>query len=99
MTRYLEDGRLDIDNNACERAIKPFTVGRKNWLFVGNNAGAQGGAALYSLIETAKVNGVEPYQYLKYVFEMIPKLQEDQLGQLLPWNCPEHLQNTFKQPA
>lgn len=99
LARYLEDGRLDIDNNACERAIKPFTVGRKNWLFVGNNAGAQGGAALYSLIETAKVNGVEPYQYLKYVFEMIPKLQEDQLGQLLPWNCPEHLQNTFKQPA
>lgn len=99
LTRYLEDGRLDIDNNACERAIKPFTVGRKNWLFVGNHAGAQGGAALYSLIETAKVNGVEPYQYLKYVFEMIPKLPEDQLWQLLPWNCPEHLQKTFKQAA
>lgn len=99
LTRYLEDGRLEIDNNACERAIKPFTVGRKNWLFVGNHAGAKGGAALYSLIETAKANKIEPYQYLRYVLEMIPKLSENQLSQLLPWNCPDHLQSTFKQAA
>lgn len=99
LTRYLEDGRLEIDNNACERAIKPFTVGRKNWMFVGNRAGAKGGAALYSLIETAKANGVEPYQYLRYVLEMTPKLEPHELYQLLPWNCPDHLQDTFKQAA
>lgn len=99
LIRYLEDGRLEIDNNACERAIKPFTVGRKNWLFMGNLAGAQSAAVLYSLIETAKANGINPYNYLRYVLEMIPKLEPDQMTQLLPWNCPDHLQQTYKQVA
>lgn len=99
LTRYLEDGCLAIDNNACERAIKPFTVGRKNWLFVGNQGGGQGGAVLYSLIETAKANGIEPYQYLCHVLEKIPQLSGDELHQLLPWNCPTSLQDTFKQAA
>lgn len=95
LTRYLEDGKLEIDNNACERAIRPFTVGRKNWLFMGNMAGAQGSAALYSLIETAKANGIDAYKYLCYVLDMIPKLKPEQLSQLLPWNCPDFLQSTY----
>jgi len=99
LTRYLDDGRLEIDNNACERAIKPFTVGRKNWLFMGNTHGAMSAAVLYSLIETAKANGINPYDYLCYVLEMIPKLPPEKLDQLLPWNCPNHLQGTFKLAA
>jgi len=99
LSRYLEDGRLEIDNNACERAIKPFTVGRKNWLFVGNVRGANAAATLYSLIETAKANGIDSYLYLAYVLEMIPKLEAHQLHQLLPWNCPDQLQQSYQQAA
>ena len=97
LSRYLEDGRLAIDNNSCERAIKTFTVGRKNWLFVGNVRGANAAANLYSLIETAKANGIDSYHYLAHVLEMIPKLEAHQLQQLLPWNCPEYLRQTYKQ--
>jgi len=95
LTRYLEDGRLAIDNNAVERAIKPFTVGRKNWLFVGNLAGAKGGAAIYSLIETAKANGLNPYKYLCHVLDMLPRLESNQITQLLPWNCHNELKAEF----
>ena len=97
LSRYLEDGRLAIDNNSCEQAIKPFTVGRKNWLFVGNVRAANAAANLYSLIETAKANGIDSYHYLAHVLEMIPKLEAHQLQQLLPWNCPEYLRQTYKQ--
>lgn len=84
LTRYLEDGRLDIDNNACERAIKPFAVGRKNWLFAGNEAGAEAGAVIFSLIETCKANNVEPFAYLRHVLEKIPTATN--LEQLLPYH-------------
>jgi transposase len=69
---YIEDGRLSADNNAAENAIRPFVVGRKNWLFAGHPNGAEAGAAFYSLVETAKANGIEPYQYLKHIFEKLP---------------------------
>jgi transposase len=86
LIRYLDDGRLDIDNNACERAIRPFTLGRKNWLFSATPKGANASANLYSLIETAKANGIEPYRYLKQVFEQLPAATclED-IEALLPW--------------
>jgi hypothetical protein len=84
LTRYLDNGRLSINNNACERAIRPFTISRKNWLFMGNIKGAQGAAVLYSLIETAKANGISPYHYLCHVLETLPNLHKDQLNQLLP---------------
>jgi transposase len=84
LTRYLDDGRLDIDNNACERAIKPFAVGRKNWLFAGNEVGAKASAVIFSLIETCEVNGVEPEAYLKHVLENIHTTKD--LNQLLPFN-------------
>jgi len=82
---YLEDGRLRPDNNLAENAIRPFAVGRKNWLFSGSPAGAAASAAIYSLVETAKANGLEPLRYLHFVFEKLPlaKSQED-LRALLP---------------
>jgi transposase len=70
---YLEDGRLEIDNNGAENAIRPFVVGRKNWLFSTSVQGVKASANLYSLIETAKANGLEPYAYLRYLFTELPK--------------------------
>jgi len=72
---YLEDGRLRPDNNLAENAIRPFVVGRKNWLFAGHPAGADASAALYSLIETAKANGHKAYFYLRYLFDRLPLAQ------------------------
>ena len=87
MIRYLEDGRYPIDNNAAENAIRPFVVGRKNWLFSASPSGATASANLYSLIETAKVNGIEPYVYLRRVFTDLPNAQRvEQIEALLPWN-------------
>ena len=64
LIRYLEDGRLELSNNRAERSIKPFVMGRKNWLFANTPAGAQSSAVIYSLIETAKENQLDPYRYL-----------------------------------
>jgi len=84
---YLEDGRLAIDNNACERAIRPFVLGRRNWLFSDTPSGAHASANLYSIIETAKANGHEPYLYLRYLFTELPKASSpEQLAELLPFN-------------
>ena len=63
---------MSPDNNSAENAIRPFVVGRKNWMFAGTPKGAQASAGLYSLIETAKANGLEPYRYLRYLFEELP---------------------------
>jgi transposase len=65
---FLQDGRLEIDNNRAERSIKPFVIGRKNWLFSNTPRGAQSSAITYSIVETAKENGLNPYQYLTYLF-------------------------------
>ncbi len=82
---YLEDGRLRPDNNLAENAIRPFAVGRKNWLFSGHPRGADASATLYSLIETAKANDLEPYRYLRHLFEHLPTATSDaQRKALLP---------------
>jgi len=84
---YLEDGRLSIDNNGCERAIRPFVIGRRNWLFADTPKGARASAALYSIIETAKANGHEPYRYLRFLFTELPKAQSPEaIAALLPFN-------------
>lgn len=84
---YLEDGRLQIDNNLTENAIRPFVVGRKNWLFSGTPEGAEASALLFSLIETAKANGLEPYAYLRHIFEQLPFASTlEDYEALLPWN-------------
>lgn len=83
---FLQDSRIPLDNNAAENAIRPFVIGRKNWLFSDTPRGAQASANLYSLIETAKANGIEPYSYLCRVFEELPKAKtEEDLKALLPW--------------
>jgi len=87
LIRYLDDGRLQIDNNAAENAIRPFVLGRKNWLFSDSVKGVNASANLYSLIETAKANGLEPYVYLRYLFTELPKAQTvDAIEALLPGN-------------
>jgi transposase len=84
---YIEDGRLRPDNNLVENAIRPFVVGRKNWLFAGSPDGAKASATFFSLIETAKANGLEPYAYLRYIFKKLPLAQTEQdLKDLLPHN-------------
>lgn len=83
-------GRLEIDNNRAERSIKPFVMGRKNFLFANTESGAQGSAVMYSIIETAKENNLDPYKYLTYFFSKAPNLKEDEtVDILLPWNVPE----------
>jgi len=86
LERYIEDGNLQIDNNRAERAIKPFVIGRKNWLFSNTAKGAQASAMLYSLIETAKANGLTPFDYLHHLLEELPKKSQD-IEQLLPWKA------------
>jgi transposase len=82
---YLEDGQLRPDNNLVENAIRPFVVGRKNWLFAGSPDGAKASATFFTLIETAKANGLEPYAYLRHIFEKLPLAQTEQdLKNLLP---------------
>ena len=85
LIRYLENGILSPDNNIAENAIRPFVVGRKNWLFSGNPRGAKASATLYSLIESAKANNLEPYRYLRFLFEKLPfSISEDDYKSLLP---------------
>jgi hypothetical protein len=90
LVRVLEDGRLEVDNNLCENAIRPFVLGRKAWLFSDTPAGAEASARLYGLIETAKASGLEPYAYLARVFADLPKATTlTQIEALLPWNVAQ----------
>lgn len=85
LTLYLDHGFVPMDNNLAENAIRPFVVGRKNWLFCDTVAGAVASSRLYSLIETAKANNLNPYEYLKILFEKLPHVEDDhQLKNLLP---------------
>jgi len=90
LINYMQSGDYPIDNNAAENAIRPFVVGRKNWLFSASQHGAKSSANLYSLIETAKANGLEPYAYLKRVFIELPNATTlEQIENLLPWHLKE----------
>jgi len=93
LTTFLEDGHIPIDNNLAENAIRPFVVGRKGWLFAGSPRGAHASATLYSLIETAKANGLEPRAYLTFLFERLPEARTPEaIAALLPQNLePEDL--------
>ena len=86
---YLSDGRLELDNNRAERSIKPFVIGRKNWLFSNKPCGARASAMVYSIVETAKENGLNPFEYLKYLLEQLPNVDvkdQNALDLLLPWS-------------
>lgn len=85
LSRYIDDGSLNIDNNRAERAVKPFVIGRKNWLFCNTTNGANTSAMLYSIIETAKANGLIPFDYIAHCLEQLSQKDCD-IEQLLPWN-------------
>ena len=87
LVQVIEDGRIALDTNAVERCIRPFVIGRKNWLFADTPKGAEASANLYSLVETAKANGFDPWTYLEKLFSEIPfATTEADLEALLPWN-------------
>ena len=90
LIRYVEHGALRPDNNLAENAIRPFVIGRKNWLFSDTEKDAQASTILYSLIETAKANGLEPYHYMCDIIQKIPMAQTlEDFEKLLPYNNPE----------
>jgi transposase len=92
LIRYLESPYLTPDNNASENAIRPFVLGRKNWLFSGNPKGADSSCAMYSLVETAKQNDLNPFDYLHFVFSKAPLISNEQGWEaLLPWNIKEDI--------
>ena len=90
LCEYIEDGLLPMTNSLDERAIRMFTIGRKNWLFSASVKGAEANAAAYSMIETAKANGLDPYEYLTVVFSYLPSQDlindPSALDKFLPWN-------------
>jgi hypothetical protein len=86
LTRYLDDGTLEISNNAAERSIRPLALGRKNYLFAGSDAGGERAAAIYTLVETAKLNGLDPEAYFRDVLDRIADHPINRIGELLPWN-------------
>lgn len=86
LSAYTEDGTIEIDNNAAERAIRGIALGRKNWLFAGSNTGGDRAATIYSLIETAKLNGLDPEAWLRSVLSRIADHPINRIGDLLPWN-------------
>ena len=95
---FLQDGNIALSNNICERAIRNFTIGRKNWLFSASQKGAAASAAVYSIVETSKANGLEPFRYLTYLFENLPninfKIHPELLENFLPWD--EEVQQNCK---
>jgi transposase len=86
LTRYAEDGGLEIDNNAAERALRAVALGRKNYLFAGSDRGGERAATLYSLIGSAKLNDLDPESYLRDVLSRLPDHPISRIEQLLPWN-------------
>jgi len=84
--RYCDDGRIEIDNNAAERALRAVALGRKNYLFVGSNAGGERAAAIYSLVGSAKLNDLNPQAYLTHVLERHRRPTRSSVDELLPWN-------------
>ena len=86
LKRFLGNGNIEIDNNAAERALRSVAVGRKNWLFAGSDKGGKTAAIIYTILETAKLNNVNPVKYLHKVFDIIQDYKANKLENLLPWN-------------
>ena len=85
LLRYRDDGRLEIDNNAAERSIRPIALGRKNWLFAGSDDGGERAAAIYSLLGSAQLNGLNIEAYLKLLLDRLPDHPVNRVEELLPW--------------
>lgn len=91
LVRYAGDGRIEIDNNAAERSLRAIAIGRKNYLFAGSDAGGERAAAIYSLIGSAKLNGLDPETYLRFVIERIANYPVNQVAELLPWAVADQI--------
>jgi hypothetical protein len=91
LMRYLDDGRIEVDNLIAERALRPVALGRRNYLFAGSDLGGQRAAVLYSLIQTAKMNGLDPEAYLRHVLSRIATHPINRIEELLPWNVAANL--------
>jgi len=98
-TRYTEDGLLEIDNSAAERALRAVALGRKNYLFAGSDCGGERAAAMYSLIGSAKLNGLDPEFYLRTALARIADHPISRIDELLPWNLDLSLQDQSSQAA
>jgi transposase len=85
LCRYTADGRLDICNNAAERAIRPLAIGRRNWTFAGSDSGGDRAVVMYTIIETAKLNGLDPEAYLRHLIAVIADHPVKRITELLPW--------------
>ena len=99
LTRYRDDGRIEIDNNSAERSIRPVVLGRRNYLFAGADSGGERAANIYSLIGTALLNGRDPYLYLRYVLERIAEHPINRIDELLPWNVAATTHDERRQAA
>jgi transposase len=94
LTRYRDDGAVEIDNNTAERALRGPVLSRKNFLFAGADSGGERAGTLYTLLETAKLNGLDPEAYLRFVLERIAEQPSNRLAELLPWNfAPQRVEH------
>jgi len=98
LNNFLLDGRLELSNNRAERSIKPFVIGRKNFLFCITPRGARASATTYSVVESAKENGLKSFEYLKYLFTELPNATAKDLDEFLPWSetIPDYCRTTRK---
>jgi transposase len=99
LTRYRDDGRIEIDNNTAERAIRPIVLGRRNYLFAGSDAGGERAANIYSLIGSALLNAIDPYLYLRHVLERIAEHPINRIAELLPWHVAAQIPAPLRQAA
>ena len=91
LVRFVGDGRIEAENNAAERALRAVAIGRKNFLHLGSDAGGDSAAVIYTLIGTAKLNGINPQHYLRYVLERIADHKVNRIDELLPWAVADRI--------
>ena len=99
LTNFVRDGRIDAHNNTAERALRGVAIGRKNYLHVGSDGGGHTAAVIYTLLGTAKLNGINPQRYLRYVLERIAHHPSNRIDELLPWAVAEHLADSARTQA